>query len=89
MLLPNKVSACCLSVLKSPRAIAVNVEIMRAFVRMRRVLGSNKELAQKLSELERKCAKHDDAIVEILKAIRALMRPREPKRRGIGFMAEF
>jgi hypothetical protein len=56
------------SVLRSERAIAVNIEIMRAFVRMRELLASNKELAQKLAELERKLATHDQSIVGILKA---------------------
>jgi hypothetical protein len=77
------------SVLKSSRAIAVNIEIMRAFVRMRELLASNRELAQKLAELERKIATHDQSITGILKAIRELMNPRLPKRRGIGFTANF
>ena len=77
------------SVLNSRRAVAVNIEIMRAFVRMRELLNSNKELAQKLAELERKLATHDQAITGILKAIRELMNPPAPKRRGIGFMADF
>lgn len=75
------------SVLKSPHAIAVNIEIMRAFVRMRELLASNKELAQKLAELERKVDTHDQAIVGILKAIRELMHTPEPKKRPIGFTA--
>jgi hypothetical protein len=75
------------SVLKSPHAIAVNIEIMRAFVRMRELLASNKELAQKLAELERKVDSHDQAIVGILKAIRELMHTPEPKKRPIGFTA--
>lgn len=77
------------SVLNSSRAIAVNIEIMRAFVRMRELLTSNKDLAQKLAELERKLTTHDQAITGILKAIRELMHPPEPKRRGIGFTADF
>jgi len=75
------------TVLKSPHAIAVNIEIMRAFVRMRELLASNKELAQKLAELERKVDSHDQAIVGILKAIRELMHTPEPKKRPIGFTA--
>lgn len=77
------------SVLKSRRAIAVNIEIMRTFVRMRELLASNKELAQKLAELERKLGVHDQTIADILAAIRSMMQPPEPKRRGIGFTAEF
>jgi ORF6N domain len=52
------------SVLNSHRAIAVNIEIMRAFVRMREMLASNKDLARKLDELERKLQTHDRAIVD-------------------------
>ncbi len=74
------------TVLNSKRAIAVNIEIMRAFVRMRDLLASNKELAQQLKKLERKVSTHDEAIVGILKTIRQLMSPPEPKKRSIGFV---
>jgi hypothetical protein len=74
------------SVLKSKRAITVNIEIMQAFVRMRELLASNKELAQKLAELERKISTHDHAITGILKAIRELMNPPPAKKRPIGFI---
>lgn len=75
------------SVLKSPRAIAVNIEVMRAFVRLREMLSSNKELAVKLDELEHKLESHDQAIAGILNAIRELMRPAESsKKRPIGFV---
>jgi hypothetical protein len=77
------------SVLKSRRAIAVNIEIMRAFSRMRELLVSNTQLAQKLSELERKVDTHDQTIAGILKAIRELLNPSPPKRRAIGFTADF
>ena len=75
------------SVLHSARAIAVNVQIMRAFVRMRELLVSNKELAEKLDQLERKIQSHDETIVGILKAIRELMRQPQSKHRPIGFTA--
>lgn len=75
------------SVLNSRHAIAVNIEIMRAFVRMRELLASNKALAQKLAELERKVGSHDQVIVGILKAIRELMHTPVPKKRPIGFTA--
>ena len=75
------------SVLSCPRAIAVNIEIMRAFVRLREVLAGNKEVAAKLGELERKLKGHDPAIAGILDAIRQLMAPPPaPKKRPIGFV---
>jgi ORF6N domain len=78
------------SVLRSPQAIAVNIEIMRAFVRMREVLASNTELAAKLNELEqridRKLQTHDDSIANILNAIRQLMTPPNSPKRPIGFI---
>jgi len=77
------------SVLKSQRAIAVNIEIMRTFVRMRELLASNKALAQQLQKLERKVASHDVAITDVLRAIRELMNPMPPKSRPIGFTAKF
>ncbi len=77
------------SVLKSPRAIAVNIEVMRAFVRLREMLSSNKELAAKLNELEHKLESHDQAIAGILNAIRELMKPPLPvKKQPIGFVTE-
>lgn len=74
------------SVLNSERAIAVNIEIMRAFVRMRALLSQNKELARQLEKLERKVSIHDEAIAGILKAIRQLMQPPESSKRPIGFV---
>lgn len=81
------------SVLNSPRAIAVNIEIMRAFVRIREVLATNKDLAAKLDELERRVGRklqtHDQAIAGILDAIRQLMAPPDPKtKRPIGFVRD-
>lgn len=79
------------SVLGSERAIAINIEIMRAFVKLRELLASNKELARQFGELEarleKKLSAHDEAIAAILSAIRQLMNPPQPKRRGIGFTA--
>jgi len=78
------------TVLNSPRAITINIEIMRAFVRLRELLTSNKELSQRLDELEsrieRKLETHDQAITGILHAIRELMKPTETKKRPIGFV---
>jgi len=71
------------SVLHSPRAIAVNIEIMRAFVRLRQMLVSNPGLARKLEALERK---YDAQFKVVFDAIRRLMQPPESKpRRPIGF----
>jgi hypothetical protein len=73
------------SVLQSERAVKINIAIMRAFVKLRQTLESNRELAQKFSELERRVGKHDDEIATILEAIRQLMMPPEKSRREIGF----
>jgi hypothetical protein len=70
------------SVLRSERAIAVNVEIMRAFVRLRRMLASNEQLGKKLDDLERK---YDHQFKVVFDTIRRLMIPPEPKRKPIGF----
>ena len=63
------------SVLKSERAIQVNIAIMRAFVRLRQILSTHKELAEKLAELEAKVSKHDKEIQAIFEVIRQLMAP--------------
>ena len=76
------------TVLRSPRAIAVNIEIMRAFVRMREMIATNKELAAKLNELERKFATHDQAIAGIIDTIRQLMAPAPANKRRIGFVID-
>ena len=60
------------SVLRSPRAVAVNIEIMRAFVQLRRMLDSNADLARKIQELEKK---YDGQFRAVFQAIRALMNP--------------
>lgn len=74
------------SVLDSDRAVQVSIHVVRAFVQLREMLSSNKELARKLNELERKLTTHDRAITELIEAIRQLMTPPEPKKkRPIGF----
>ena len=73
------------SVLRSHRAIQVNVAIMRAFVRLREMLSLHKDLAGKLAELERKIESHDENIHTLFEAIRQLMKPSEPDRKEIGF----
>jgi hypothetical protein len=75
------------NVLNSSRAAEMGVHVVRAFVRMREVLATHKELATKLAALERRIDTHDETIVDILAAIRQLMTPTEPKKkRTIGFI---
>ncbi len=76
------------SVLNSERAILVNIAIMRTFVKLREILSTHKELAHKLSQLERKIEKHDGEIKTIFDAIRQLMAPPEKPHRRIGFRPE-
>lgn len=70
------------SVLRSKRAVLVNIEIMRTFVRLRQMLASNAELARKLVILEKK---YDAQFKVVFEAIRELMVPSTPKKRPIGF----
>jgi hypothetical protein len=72
------------SVLRSARAVHVNIAIMRAFVRLRQEIASNSHLARKLSELEEK---YDTQFTVVFEAIRELMVPRSPAKRRIGFAA--
>jgi len=75
------------SVLRSKRAVHVNIIIMRAFVKLREFLSTHKELAHKLGELEGKVNRHDTEILMIFDAIRQLMAPPpEPPKRKIGFL---
>jgi hypothetical protein len=71
------------TVLRSRRAVLVNIEIMRAFVRLRRILASNDELARKLAALERR---YDAQFKVVFDAIRELMAPTSsPRKRRVGF----
>ena len=75
------------NVLNSARAVEASVYVVRAFVRLREMIATNKALAAKLNELERKVSSHDEAIISIVKAIRELMDPpTEKKKRSIGFV---
>jgi len=78
------------SVLHSERAIEVNIAIMRAFVRLREILATHKDLARKLEELERKLGQHDENFQIVFEAIRQLMAPQpQPEKKGrIGFARE-
>ena len=73
------------TVLNSERAILVNIEIMRTFVRLRQMLASNTQLARKLADLEKK---YDAQFKVVFDAIRQLMTPPQPKNRKIGFLVE-
>jgi len=72
-------------ILRSKRAVQVNIAIMRAFVKLRQILSANKELAQKLKDLENKYEKHDIEIQSVFEAIRQLMLPKEKPAGKFGF----
>lgn len=72
-------------VLKSEKALAVNIAIMRAFVRLRELIESNQELSRRIEELEKKMDGQDEAIQELFNAIRHLLNPPIPARKPIGF----
>jgi hypothetical protein len=80
------------SVLRSPRAVSVNIEIMRAFVRLRQLLAGNAELTQRLNELEASVKagteKSDQQFRVVFDALRQLMTPPAPKQGRIGFRQE-
>ena len=76
------------SVLNSERAVQVNIAIMRAFVQMRELAASNRELANKFTDLERRVGSHDEAIRTLFDAIRQMMKPEEKERKPIGFKVE-
>lgn len=73
------------SVLKSERAIEVNILIMRAFVKLREIISSHKKVEEKLRELESKLKEHDEQIIQIIQVINQLISPREHSKRRIGF----
>jgi len=73
------------SVLRSPRAVQVNIEVMRAFVRLREMLSANAQLAKKLAALEKR---YDAQFRVVFDAIRELMAPPATPRRRIGFRSE-
>ena len=76
------------SVLRSDRAVKVNIQIMRAFVKLREILSTHKDLAKKLKELELKIESHDEQIMAIFEAINQLLQPPEKPKRTIGFQVK-
>jgi len=73
------------SVLRSKRAVQVNVQIMRAFVKLREMMITHRDLARKIETLEKKFKDHDESIVIIFKAIRQLLNSGEQRKKKIGF----
>ena len=74
------------NVLNSPRAVETSVLVVRAFVRLREMTGNHQALAAKVAELDQRLETHDEAIQEIMSAIRGLMGPEEDEpREKIGF----
>lgn len=73
------------SVLNSPQAVEASIFVVRAFIRMREMLGAHKELAAKIAELDRRVGQHDESIRSLVQAIRQLMAPVEGKTKRIGF----
>jgi hypothetical protein len=73
------------TVLNSERAVQMSVFVVRAFVRLREMLATNRRLAGKIDELENRLDTHDSVIQELIEAIKELMTPEEPSRVRIGF----
>jgi len=76
------------SVLKSKRAIQVNIAIIQVFVKLRQILSTHVKLAYKLKELERKIEKHDEEITTIFEAIRRMIAAEEKPKEKIGFKVD-
>ena len=74
------------SILKSERAVLVNIAIIRAFIKLRQMISRNKDLEHKLNELERKIERHDGDIIAIFNAIRQLMKEETKPKGKIGFL---
>ena len=73
------------SVLRSERAVQVNIAIMRAFVKLRELMTTHRELSDKITALERKYDAHDEQIRKIFEAIRLLLTPPIKAKRPVGF----
>jgi hypothetical protein len=75
-------------ILRSRRAVLVNIAIMRAFVRIRRLLATHVEVSRKLKELEGRVDKHDTEIRKIFEAIQQMIAPPDSPKRKIGFITD-
>lgn len=73
------------SVLKSQRAVQVNISIMRAFVKLRQLIEHNEELAKKIADIEQRIGNHDEALQTLLEAFKKLLHPPAGPRERIGF----
>src|SRR6266851_2306421 len=73
------------TVLNSEKAVQMSVFVVRAFVRLREMLATNRRLAGKIDELENRLDTHDSTLQDLIEAIRELMTPEEPRRVRIGF----
>jgi hypothetical protein len=73
------------TVLNSARAVQMSLFVVRAFVRLREMLATNRRLAAKIDELERHLNTHDSVIVDLIETLKKLMAPRKAPRRSIGF----
>jgi phage regulator Rha-like protein len=73
------------SVLNTRRAVELSVYVVRAFIKLREMLATHRELARKLAQLEKRMEGHDDEITAIFEAIRQLMEPEEKPAKRIGF----
>jgi hypothetical protein len=77
------------SVLNTSRAVEVSVFIVRAFVKLRKVISEHKEIARKIAQLERRMTRHDDQLIQIVQALKQLLKPElPPKKYRIGFQSD-
>jgi len=77
------------SVLNSTRAVEVSVFIIRVFVKLRKLISEHKEFARKISQLEQRLTEHDDQLMQIVQALKQLLKPDlPPKKYRIGFQAD-
>ena len=74
------------TLLNSPRATNISVHVVRAFVELRAMLATNREMSNKLYQLERKVSRHDQAIAELIDSMRQLLAPPDPPKQPIGFV---